>query len=161
MSELKKTDASLEATLKQPPKLHMKSYIALMWFLVLVILMVGVVLTRQQFLGYEWFSRSGSVVVILGVLSGFGGIIQERILHSQLAFQHRLMLLKTRKKLRSIKATAEYMDEEIEDLNQQFIKRTESLEQSLKVKAGVLELSILLLGTLIWGFGDILVTFLF
>lgn len=137
-------------------RLHIKTYLTFVWSCVLLALWCGIYLTQQGYMGLEWFSRSGSVVVVIGILSGFGGIVQERILVSQLAFQHRLLLLKTRKKLRALKVSEDYMSKEIESVNQQFLTLTERHESSLKVKVGMLELSILILGTLVWGFGDIL-----
>lgn len=135
-------------------------YVLVMCSLTILIFTVGIILTNNQFLGIEWFSRSGSLVVVLGIFSGLGGVLQERWLASQFALQHRFAAAKTRKKLRQINATEEYIAKELAELEKQLEDMNQSLQSKLKLKVGMLELNLLVFGTLVWGFGDIVIKFI-
>lgn len=135
-------------------------YVILMWFFVFVILGLGVYLSYIQFWNAEWLSRSGSLIVVLGIFSGMGGVIQEQWLQSQIAFQHRMAVLKIRRKMRLMQVSQEYLFNELQDLDKKFEQDSSSLHSNLKLRAGVLELSLLIVGTLFWGFGDLVMRFL-
>ncbi|BDX07075.1 hypothetical protein [Planctobacterium marinum] len=125
-------------------------------FIALSFLSGGVWLTSINWLGYEWFSRSGSIVVVLGVISGFGGIFLEQVLRSRLIVQERIALLKARRKFRSINAPEEYATTEISRIEKHFDDLEQGLQQALKIRAGALEFILVIVGTLVWAFGDIL-----
>lgn len=138
-------------------QIHGAVYQAIMLIIAVAIGLVGIWLSEIQWLGYEWFSRAGSLIVILGVTSGFGGIFQEQLLRSRLLVQERIALAKARRKLRLMQAPAEFAEEEINRIIKEYDDLEVSLQTSIKVQAGTLEFFLLVAGTLIWGFGDIVV----
>ncbi|WP_299662857.1 hypothetical protein [uncultured Psychromonas sp.] len=113
-----------------------------------------------QLLDTEWFSRSGSVVVVIGIISGFSGIIEERVLMSRLSIRKRLEILQKKRKLRLLKATPDYVQEELDDIEEKYLILIKESMHSIKFNAGISEGILLILGTLTWGFGDIVLTFI-
>jgi hypothetical protein len=109
-------------------------------------------------LGKEWLSRSGSLIVVLGILSGFSGIIQERILLSQLEIRKRIELLQKKRKLRLLKVEKNFIETELKDIESNFAKQAKELMNSIKFNVGLIEGVLLILGTMVWGFGDIALT---
>lgn len=126
------------------------------WLLALLIAALGVYLSSIEYLGLEWISRSGCLIVVLGVWSGLGGIIQERVLIGRLNFQRRIALARTKKKLRKLKISTQDIEQEIQDLEEDFTAKTEKILQAVRLQLGILEVSLLITGTLLWGFGDLL-----
>ena len=61
-----KTD---EVTAKSIAKLA-KGHPFLTWFVAIALMALGVYLTNIRFLGLEWLTRSGCLIVLLGVWSG-------------------------------------------------------------------------------------------
>lgn len=129
---------------------------ALLWLVALTLLVTGYYLTAIEFLGEEWFSRAGCLVVTLGIWSGLGGIVQERILLSRLQLRRRFKIARTRRKLRSLRADPETVDKEIAEIHNIFQGHALALSQELRLTVGILEVSLLITGTLIWGFGDLI-----
>lgn len=121
------------------------------------VLYIGAWLTSINWLGHEWFSRSGSVVVVIGVISGFGSLFVEQVLRSRLVVQERIALLKARRKFRQINAPDDFTEAEIARIEQHFDELEIKLQNTLKIRAGALEFFMLIVGTLVWGFGDILI----
>jgi len=138
-------------------QIHGAVYQAVMLIIAVAIGLLGIWLSQIQWLGYEWFSRAGSLIVVLGVTSGFGGIFQEQLLRSRLLVQERIALAKARRKLRLMQAPPEFAEEEINRIIKEYDDLEVSLQTSIKVQAGTLEFFLLVAGTLIWGFGDIAV----
>jgi hypothetical protein len=122
------------------------------------ILGLGYYFSMINLLGKEWLSRSGSLIVILGILSGFSGIIQERILLSKLEIRKRIELLQKKRKLRLLKVDKDFIEKELEDIENNFLEQTNELMNSIKFNVGLIEGVLLILGTMVWGFGDIALT---
>ncbi len=131
-----------------------------LFVLTLLILGLGYYFSLIQLLDTEWFSRSGSVVVVLGIISGFSGIIEERVLMSRLSIRKRLEILQKKRKLRLLKATPDYVQEELDDIEEKYLILIKESMHSIKFNAGISEGILLILGTLTWGFGDIVLTFI-
>ncbi len=125
------------------------------WLLAILLMVSGIYLSIIEFAGLEWLSRSGCLIVVLGVWSGLGGIIQERLLIGRLNIQHRINLARAKKKLRLLNATDEYKASEIEAIEDEFKAKTETILQAVRLQLGILEVSLLITGTLLWGFGDL------
>lgn len=121
-----------------------------------ILLSTGFYLSSINFMGVEWFSRSGSLVVILGVGSSFTGIIQERILLGRLEIKRRIEVSRTKRKLRNIKADAEYAKKELDNIENTFEQHATYLAQAIKFSFGLMEGVLLIIGTFIWGFGDLI-----
>ena len=131
-----------------------------LFVLTLLILGLGYYFSLIQLLDTEWFSRSGSVVVVLGIISGFSGIIEERVLMSRLSIRKRVEILQKKRKLRLLKATPDYVQEELDDIEEKYLILIKESMHSIKFNAGISEGILLILGTLTWGFGDIVLTFI-
>lgn len=131
-----------------------------LFVLTVLILGLGYYFSLIQLFDTEWFSRSGSVVVVLGIISGFSGIIEERVLMSRLSIRKRLEILQKKRKLRLLKATPDYVQEELDDIEEKYLILIKESMHSIKFNAGISEVILLILGTLTWGFGDIVLTFI-
>ncbi|MDO7083891.1 hypothetical protein WNY51_13335 [Pseudocolwellia sp. AS88] len=142
-----------------PSAVRVRHHISII-LLTCIILAAGYHFSMINFLDTEWLSRSGSLVVVLGILSGFSGIIQERILLSRLEMRKRIALLQKRKKLRLLKVEREFVEKELESIETDFAEQASELTQSIKFSVGLIEGVLLMFGTVVWGFGDIALTFL-
>ena len=126
------------------------------WLLSLTLISMGYYLSKTQFLGLEWLSRSGCLIVIIGVWSSIGAIIAERVLISKLNIQHRLVLSRAKMKLRKVNVPTEYIDKEIATIEDDFDDKIDVVKDNVRYQLGILEVSLLITGTFIWGFGDLL-----
>lgn len=125
------------------------------WLLSLTLLSTGYYLSKIHFLDGEWLTRSGCLIVLLGVWSSIGAIIAERVLIKKLKIQHRIVLSRAKIKLKKIKAPDEYINKEIETIKVDFDDKIEVIKDHVRYQLGILEVSLLMTGTFIWGFGDL------
>jgi hypothetical protein len=125
------------------------------WLLAILIAVLGVYLSIIEYAGLEWLSRSGCLIAVLGVWSGLGGIIQERLLIGRLNFHHRITLARAKRNLRRLKVSSENMESKIQTIEDDFEEKTEKILQAVRLQLGILEVSLLITGTLLWGFGDL------
>jgi len=126
------------------------------WLISILVIALGVYLTMIEFCNIEWLTRSGCIVVMLGIWSGMGGIIEEGLLSSRLDVQRRIALSRAKVKLRKIAAPEEYVEKELESIESDHERKVEDLRNKFRLQLGILEVSLLLTGTFIWGFGDLL-----
>lgn len=105
----------------------------------------------------EWLSRAGCVVVMLGIWSGVGGILQERLLISSTKWRRRNALTEAKARLDAEVDDPDQKEKELAKINEAFDNRIEEATQNLRMSIGALEVSLLLTGTFFWGFGDLLV----
>lgn len=103
----------------------------------------------------EWLSRAGCLVVVLGIWSGLGGIIQERVVAGRLRIRRRLALARARQRLRRQRADSERIGLELDSINKAFQEQATAASTSLRLSVGIIEVSLLITGTLLWGFGDL------
>lgn len=129
------------------------------WALAVLLVGIGIYLTKINFVNIEWVTRSGCLVTLLGVWSSIGGVIQERLLVSRLNIQHRLALSKAKMKLRKINAPKEYIEKETLSIEDEFEDKLDYLKDHVRFQLGILEVSLLMAGTFIWGFGDLFFRF--
>ncbi len=132
--------------------LHSSRHQVFLWSTALTLIALGIYLTHIKFLNTEWVSRSGCLVVMLGIWSGLGVIVQERLLLGRLRWRRRNAMIAAKAR---IDAQPE-LEKEIDAIERAFEKQAEELTQRLKLSLGVLEVSLLLTGTFVWGFGDLL-----
>ena len=135
---------------------HTRTQQALMWLGAVVLIAAGVYLTHIRYLGTEWMSRSGCLVVVLGIWSGLGGIIQERVLLGQMELRRRMATVRLRQHMRRRGVEQERMDKELADIDKRYDAKAEKISNHLRLSIGLLEVSLLVTGTLLWGFGDLL-----
>ena len=131
-----------------------------LWVIAAGFISAGVYLTQIQFLGLEWLTRSGCLITLLGIWSSIGAIMQERIVMGRLNVQHRIALSKVKLKLRKVNAPKEYIDKEVASIEDQFDTEVSDAREQFRLQLGLVEVSLLMAGTFIWGFGDMLFKFI-
>jgi uncharacterized membrane protein YcjF (UPF0283 family) len=123
------------------------------WALALVCFAFGLYLSKIIWLQAEWFSRSGCLVVVLGVWSSIGVVFHEKLISRRANWIRN-------KELKQLKAKV-LEDSEIalgiDQVNAAHDQRLNLAIQDLRMSIGVLEMSLLISGTLVWGFGDLIV----
>jgi uncharacterized membrane protein YcjF (UPF0283 family) len=125
------------------------------WLIAISILAFGVYLTKIQYLETEWFTRAGCLVVVLGVWSSLGVIIQERIILRQSQWRRNRALNKFKLKHAKEKDQT-IIDSEKVVINEEHDKHVAKAIDHLRLSIGALEVSLLVSGTFVWGFGDLI-----
>jgi uncharacterized membrane protein YcjF (UPF0283 family) len=125
------------------------------WLIAISILAFGVYLTKIQYLETEWFTRAGCLVVVLGVWSSLGVIIQERIILRQSQGRRNRALNKFKLKHAKEKDQT-IIDSEKVVINEEHDKHVAKAIDHLRLSIGALEVSLLVSGTFVWGFGDLI-----
>ncbi len=128
----------------------------LLWLAATIVIVAGVYLSHLEFMQTEWLSRAGCVVVMLGIWSGLGVVLQEKVINARLKWQRRNAITEARARLAEQEPDAEKIKLRIEEINASFDARAELLRQEMQLSFGVLEVSLLITGTFLWGFGDLL-----
>lgn len=135
---------------------HSQSYRIVSAIGAVLIIASGIYLSLIQFMNSEWLTRAGCVVVMLGIWSGVGGILQERLLVSRTKWRRRNAITAARARLSEEGNDADQTEKELTEINEAFDNQMEEATQNLRLSIGVLEVSLLLTGTFLWGFGDLL-----
>jgi len=107
----------------------------------------------------EWFSRAGCLVVMLGIWSGIGGVLQERLFFVRSKRLRRNALTVAKARLAEETSDADQIEKELAEINASFDNQMADATQNIRLSIGILELSLLLTGTFLWGFGDLLIRF--
>ena len=121
------------------------------------LVVLGVYLSNIRFMDSEWLSRAGCLVVMIGLWSGIGGIFQERLITSRIRWRRRNAIVSTRARLAEEQVDSEQAEKELKEIDETFDKELEKTTQNLRLSIGVIEVSLLMTGTFLWGFGDLLV----
>jgi len=130
---------------------------AVWWSAAVALIVLGVYLSNIHFMNREWLSRAGCLIVMLGLWSGIGEIFQEQFLISQMRWRRRNAITKARARLAEDQVDSGKVESELDQINEAFERRLSEVTQSLRLSLGVLEVSLLMTGTFLWGFGDLLV----
>ena len=136
---------------------HSVIYRTISWLGALALIVLGVYLSNIRFMNSEWLSRAGCLIAMIGLWSGIGGILQEQLLTSRMRWRHRNAIVRARARLAEQETDVEQVKKEIEEINEIFEKASMKATQNLRLSIGVLEVSLLMTGTFLWGFGDLLV----
>jgi hypothetical protein len=105
----------------------------------------------------EWLTRAGCLVVMLGLWSGIGGVFQERLLFRRTKWRRRNAITAAKARLGEETVDPEEAKKQLAEINQAFDNQMAEAAHSIRQSIGVLEVSLLLTGTFLWGFGDILI----
>lgn len=124
----------------------------ILWILAIAAIIGGYHLAIENFLDQDWLSRAGCFIVVLGIWSGLGGLIERKLQHRRLRMKKYLAMRRLR---RAFRADKEQLDKEAQKLHQQYTERFEALKDDLGISVGFVEASLLITGTLLWGFGDL------
>ena len=145
------------ARLNSPdPIARSRIYRIILWSAAIATILAGVYLSQIRFLGTEWLSRSGCLVVILGIWSSLGSIVQERVLSSRMRWRRRNAIRKAKARIDAGEFSAEEAEETLQKIDLAFDTKVAELTQNLRLSLGVVEVSLLMTGTFLWGFGDLL-----
>ncbi len=125
----------------------------ILWLMAALLIAAGVFLSQQAVLDRNWLARAGCLIVILGIWSGVGGLIEVRLARKTLEIRRRLSAARNRYRYRH---NLEERDQRLTELNERYDKRLAAHADRLGFSFGLLEGSLLVLGTLVWGFGDLL-----
>ena len=121
-----------------------------------ILLSTGLYLSSIEFMGREWTTRAGCLIAMLGIWSGLGGIVQERVLALRIRRKQRNALTRERAKLSENDAGAETIETELSKIKEMYDAQLAQAAEKLRLSVGFEEVSLLLAGTFIWGFGDLL-----
>jgi len=113
-----------------------------------VVIIWGMSLSKTRFKHDEWLSRAGRVVAMLGNWSGLVGIIQERLLTTGMRWRRRGARARARARLHSEGAGSASIAEKPGETDAAFEQQSAGMAQSLGLSPGVLEVSLLMTGTL-------------
>jgi len=124
----------------------------LLWLIVAVLLIIAYVLTSREFLDQLWLSRAGCLIVVLGILSGVSGMLEERLLHRVLKLKRRIAERRARL---AFGGNEEQLGKEMENIRQRYDDHRLKMREDVNISVGLIEASLVITGTLLWGFGDL------
>ncbi|MDX2505858.1 MAG: hypothetical protein QNL62_15475 [Gammaproteobacteria bacterium] len=130
---------------------------AISWAGAILIVVLGVYLSNIRFMNSEWLSRAGCLVVMIGMWSGIGGIFQEHLLVTRTRWRRRNAIIRAKARLLEEQVDFEQSEKELAQVNDAFDKQLTEATHSLRLSIGILEVSLLMSGTFLWGFGDLFV----
>lgn len=125
----------------------------ILWIIAIVAISAGYYFSVQQYLDQQWLSRAGCFVVVLGIWSGLGGVIQKKFLHRGLKIRKRVAERRVRQ---AFAADEDEMEKELMKVQNKFDEQWKELRDQVGVSVGVIEASLLITGTVLWGFGDLI-----
>ncbi len=125
----------------------------ILWILAISAIIGGYCLAVENFLDQDWLSRAGCFIVVLGIWSGLGGLIERKLQYRRLRMKKYMAMRRLR---RAFAADEDELEKEKQKLQQQYMERFEALKDELGISVGVVEASLLITGTLLWGLGDLI-----
>ncbi len=138
---------------------HSRKYRISLWLIASAVIALGVYLTMIQFMHAEWLTRAGFLVVMLGIWSGIGGVLQERLFFSRSRRLRRNAITAAKARLIEESSDDDRIEKELKEINEAFDNQIADATQNIRLSIGILELSLLMTGTFLWGFGDLLIRF--
>lgn len=125
------------AKLNSPdPIAHSRIYRAILWSAAAAIILAGVYLSQVRFLDAEWLSRAGCLVVMLGIWSSLGSIVQERVLSSRMRWRRRNAIRQAKRRLDAGEYSEQEAEETLQKIDLAFDTRLAELTQSLRLSLG-------------------------
>ena len=103
-----------------------------------IVMLLGGGVISFEFSNWSWFSRSGSLVVVIGIFLTSSQIIENN------------RQLKSRRHYHEQNFNRDYA----EDMKRQTLARSRSLDEDIWA-SGLRGLYLLVIGTVVWGFGDL------
>ncbi len=125
----------------------------ILWIIASAAIITGYYLSVERFLDQDWLSRAGCLIVVLGIWSGLGGVIEANILHRGLRIRKYMAMRRVRL---AFGADKEEMEKHLQQIQDKYNERLEESRHEFGISVGVIEASLLITGTLLWGFGDLL-----
>jgi len=94
---------------------------------------------------------------MLGIWSGIGGVLQERLVYSRLKWRQRNVITEAKARLNEENDDSGEAEKKLAEINEAFDKQISDAMHKIRVSIGMLEVSLLMIGTFLWGFGDLLI----
>ena len=132
----------------------------LYWILAILCFYLGYYLTQINYMNFEWFTRSGCMVIILGGWASLGVILKEKVIVQKHTWRRNQALAKSKFKILKGRHHHTLNQAEIDEINRTHDTELADQLQHLRMSIGALEVSLLISGTLVWGFGDIFLSLL-
>lgn len=123
-----------------------------LWVAALIVIGTGFYLSKIEYLGHEWVSRAGCLVVVLGIWSGISRVVEGRLYSNSLDVRRRLSISALRRRFRN---EQEERDKRVSQINKTYENKIAEIKDGLELSFGILEASLLITGTITWGFGDL------
>lgn len=130
------------------------------WIYVLLtacLIIAGLYLSHIRFMNTEWLTRAGCLIVIIGIWSGIGVVFQERLLVSKARRRRRNAITMAKARFVEQDILPQEAVKELNKINELFDNEVADVTQNLRWSLGLVEVALLLLGTFLWGFGDLLI----
>lgn len=125
----------------------------ILWIIAIAAIITGYYLFIERFLDQDWLSRAGCLIVVLGIWSGLGGVIEAKIPHRGIRIRKFMAM---RHAHRVFSADKEEMEKQLQQIQDKYNERLEESKHALGISVGLIEASLLITGALLWGFGDLL-----
>lgn len=132
------------------------TYLISVWSLTVILLVTGMYFSLQPGNDPLWLARAGCSVVILGIISSINVMLETKLLTRTLTLQKRLA---KRQILRNYPGPIKQVQQLIENMESEKDALLTTRSERLQFNFTMLEASLLLIGTLTWGFGDLIVHF--
>lgn len=131
-----------------------REYTSRVWLLALSAISIGITLSVLKIPDWTSFARSGAFVTIIGIWTAFRQVIDARTRYTIAKFlQHFGHALIEARRGNDPESHKEHLRNAHEDRVNDFVEKYVT-EYSLKL--GFHEALLLIIGTLIWGFGDLI-----
>ena len=126
-------------------------------FMTVCFIIAGLYLSHINFLDTEWLTRAGCLIVIIGIWSGISVVFQERLLVRKARQRRKNAIAMANARFVEQDIPPQKAEKELHEINELFNNEIADVTQNLRWSLGIIEVALLLLGTFLWGFGDLLI----
>lgn len=123
-----------------------------LWAIAIIAVLLGIILSTIPIMDRYWLARAGAVVVMIGIWSGIGGIFRYAVIHERLNIKKRRAEMQAQSKYQN---DPEELKQLLSDIYQQYNNDVDGYRSKLSISVGIQEATLLLIGTFLWGFGDL------
>lgn len=89
----------------------------ILWIIAIAAIITGYYLSIERFLDQDWLSRAGCLIVVLGIWSGLGGVIEAKILHRGIRIRKFMAMRHTH---RAFSADKEEMEKQLQQIQDKY-----------------------------------------
>jgi hypothetical protein len=128
-------------------------YGASLWALGISFVAGAAILTLNDIRDHNWLPQAGCLLVMLGIWSSVGGLILERLAVRSLRIRYGLLIAQARLRYTFNKPNQDKLKEALQG---RLEERLHAAQSTWRFSIGSLEASLLVVGTPLWGFGELL-----
>ncbi len=129
-----------------------KSYTGRAWGIAILILCAGFLLTAFNFLDRYWFARSGAVVTMLGIWTAFRRLTEVAGYNVAMVMAQAAARIKIHRRHPDDEAKRQELEKDADARINELIAKTQA---RVTYRYSLHEVFLLLVGTFVWGFGDL------